>query len=87
MSNDIHSRPNAETRIVDVAMVRVNAKKLRKLSNAKIRQYAYDYDLGCQLPPVTVEGCGDFYTVRDGRHRYQAQLACGYRMIEVSLYN
>ena len=84
---DVHSRPDAEIRVVDVATVHVNTKKLRKLSAAKIRQYTHDYDRGCEFPPITVESCGDFYTVRDGRHRFQAQLACGYSMIEVSVYN
>ena len=83
---DVHSRPDGETRIVDAATVRVNAKKLRKLSSAKIRQYSHDYDLGCEFPPITVEDCGEFYTVRDGRHRFQAQMAAGFRYIEVSIY-
>ena len=87
MNTDVHSRSDAEIRFVDAAMVRVNAKKLRKLSAAKIRQYAYDYDLGCEFPPITVEDCGEFYTVRDGRHRLQAQLMCGHHMIEVAFYN
>jgi len=84
---DIHSRPDGEIRTVDVTDVRVNAKKLRKLSQAKIARYIDDYERGDSFPAITVEDCGGFYTVRDGRHRYQAQLACGYRRIEVSLYN
>ena len=84
---DVHSRPDAEIRVVDAAAVRVNPKKLRKLSAVKIRQYMHDYDRGCDFPPITVEDCGGFYTVRDGRHRFQAQLGCGYRYIEVSIYN
>ena len=84
---DVHSRPDAEIRVVDATEVRVNPKKLRKLSAVKIRQYMHDYDRGCDFPPITVEDCGGFYTVRDGRHRFQAQLGCGYRYIEVSIYN
>ena len=86
MSVDIHSRPDGEIRIVPVDAVRVNAKKLRKLSGAKIAQYAAAYERGDDFPAITVEDCGGFYTVRDGRHRFQAQLLCGHSVIEVSLY-
>lgn len=86
MSYDIHSRPGGEIRIVPVDAVRVNAKKLRKLSTAKITQYAVAYERGDEFPAITVEDCGGFYTVRDGRHRYQAQLLCGTAQIEVSIY-
>lgn len=84
---DVHSRPDAEIRVVDATKVCVNPKKLRKLSAAKIRQFMRDYDRGHDFPPIRVEDCGGFYTVRDGRHRFQAQLSCGYRYIEVSIYN
>lgn len=87
MGFDPHARPDGETRYVDAHLIRVNPKKLRKLSMAKIRQYAADYDSGDQFPPIVVEDCGAFYTVRDGRHRFQAQLLSGVRVIEVSLYN
>ena len=86
MSLDIHSRPHGEIRLVPVAAIRVNAKKLRKLSGAKIAQYAAAYERGDDFPAITVEDCGGFYTVRDGRHRYQAQLACGLSLVEVSIY-
>lgn len=72
---------------VDIATVRVNPKKLRKLSQAKILRYAHDYETGNHFPPIVVEDCGGFYTVRDGRHRLQAQLMIGCESIEVSLYN
>ena len=72
---------------VDAARIHVNPKKLRKLSQTKIRQYAHDYDKGDSFPPIVVEDCGEFYTVRDGRHRLQAQLSIGIQSIDVSLYN
>lgn len=84
---DLYSRPDAKIRVVDATEVCVNSKKLRKQSAAKIRQYMHDYDRGHDFPPIMVEECGGFYTVRDGRHRFQAQLSCGYRYIEVSIYN
>ena len=84
---DPHSRPDGEITFVDAALVRVNPKKLRKLSGAKIDGYAQAYERGDCFPPITVEDCGGFYTVRDGRHRFQAQLLCGYGTVEVSLYN
>lgn len=87
MGIDPHARPDGEIATVDIGMIRVNPKKLRKLSQAKIRQYAASYDKGDEFPPIVVENCGDFYTVRDGRHRFQAQLATGARLVEVSLYN
>lgn len=86
MGFDPHARPDGELRTVDVGMIRVNPKKLRKLSAAKIRRYASDYDAGDHFPPIVVEDCGGFYTVRDGRHRFQAQLLIGCRHVEVSLY-
>lgn len=87
MTIDPHARPNGEIRLIDVDSIRVNPKKLRKLSRAKILKYATDYDRGDSFPPIVVENCGGFYTVRDGRHRYQAQLIAGARLVEVSLYN
>lgn len=72
--------------LVNIADVNVNPKKLRKLSQAKVRQYLHEYERGDEFPPITVEDCGDFYTVRDGRHRYQAQLLAGYDKISVTVY-
>ncbi|HRC28504.1 MAG TPA: ParB N-terminal domain-containing protein [Candidatus Saccharimonas sp.] len=87
MSNDPHSRPDGGTYWVDISLIRVNHKKLRKLSQAKIARYLSDYDRGDDFPPIVVEDCGAFYTVRDGRHRFQAQQQAGFRQIAVSLYN
>jgi hypothetical protein len=72
---------------VPISDICVAAKKLRKLSAAKIRQYVADYEAGDDFPPITVDNCGEFYTVRDGRHRYQAQLACGFVMVAVEVMN
>jgi hypothetical protein len=68
---------------VPIETVRMNAKKLRKLSAAKIRRYAADFEAGAAFPAISVTDCGGFYTIRDGRHRYQAQLANGYQFILV----
>ena len=72
-----------ETRCVAIGMINVNRKKLRKLSRAKIRQYVLDYERGDAFPPISVEDCGSFYTIRDGRHRYQAQLIAGFTIVDV----
>jgi len=72
---------------VQIEDVHVNTKKLNKLSAAKIRQYARQYDAGDEFPPIQVLANGTFYVIRDGRHRYQAQLACNYRMIAVEVIN
>jgi hypothetical protein len=75
-------RADRET-YVPVQSVHVDPKKLRKLSATKIRQYAACLEAGDEFPPIVVVDCGDFYTIRDGRHRYQAQVANGYRFIAV----
>ena len=69
------------TVLIPVEAVRVSERKLRKLSSAKIRQYATGYEAGDDFPPIQVDDCGGFYTIRDGRHRFQAQLLCGIRML------
>ena len=68
---------------VPIDAIRVNHKKLRKLSQAKIDRYFREYERGDEFPPIKVDFCGDFYTIRDGRHRFQAQLHAGYAMIAV----
>ncbi len=77
-------RPDGGTHtLLDVESIRVNYKKLRKLSNVKIAQYILDYESGDDFPPITVDDCDGFYTINDGRHRYQAQLAAGYAKVAV----
>jgi hypothetical protein len=68
---------------IPIESVRVNPKKLRKLSLAKIGNYAVCFEAGDDFPPISVNDCGGFYTIRDGRHRYLAQLHSGYRFIAV----
>lgn len=70
---------------VPIESVRVNPKKLRKLSSAKVDFYAECFEAGDDFPPITVLDCGGFYTVRDGRHRYTAQLRNGYRYVAVTV--
>jgi len=77
------SHSGGETRYVSVSLIHVNPSKLRKLSEAKIRNYVLDYERGDEFPPISVNDCGNFYTVRDGRHRLQAQLRAGYTHIAV----
>lgn len=77
-------RPDGGTQaLVDASAIRVNRKKLRKLSGAKIAQYVRDYESGDDFPPIIVDNCDGFYTIGDGRHRYQAQLAAGFTKIAV----
>lgn len=77
-------RPDGGTHaLVDIDLIRVNHKKLRKLCNAKIAQYVGDYESGDDFPPITVDDCEGFYTINDGRHRYQAQLAAGFTKVAV----
>lgn len=84
---EVHARPGGQVVYIDASLIRVSEKKQRKLSLAKIREYAANYERGDEFPPITVEDCGGFYTVRDGRHRFQAQLLGGYTMIAVTVYN
>jgi hypothetical protein len=70
---------------VPIGSIRVNVKKRRKLSSAKINRYAACFEAGDNFPPVCVSDCGDFYTIRDGRHRFVAQLRNGYSYIAVSV--
>lgn len=70
-----------------VDSIRVSSKKLRKLSAAKIRQYVRDFESGDDFPPIEVLCCGDFYVVDDGRHRFQAQLICGFERVAVIILN
>lgn len=72
-----------EVFVVPIKLVRVNAKKLRKLHPKKVMQYEAFFERGDEFPPIEVEYCGGFYTVRDGRHRYIAQANLGYAMIDV----
>lgn len=76
---------HGEVRYVAVDEIFVNRKKRRKLSEAKIAQYAKAYDNGDTFPPISVDDNGDFYTIADGRHRFQAQLLAGHRVVEVSV--
>jgi hypothetical protein len=74
-----------EVHYVAVSVIRVNHKKLRKLSQAKILRYAVDYERGDDFPPIAVDDCGDFFTVRDGRHRLQAQLIAGFATVAIQI--
>jgi hypothetical protein len=69
--------------LVPILWVRVNPKKLRKLHPKKVARYEREFERGDEFPPIEVENCGGFYTIRDGRHRYIAQLNLGYQMIDV----
>lgn len=80
----IDLRPNGDSYVLlDADKIRVNHKKLRKLSNAKIAKYRREYENGDDFPPITVDDCNGFYTIGDGRHRYQAQLGAGFSKIAV----
>lgn len=70
---------------VPIDTIRVSEKKLRKLSAAKIAQYQTDYDNGDSFPPIRVDDNGGFYTIFDGRHRYQAQLHAGLCVVDVEI--
>ncbi|HVX24036.1 MAG TPA: ParB N-terminal domain-containing protein [Candidatus Saccharimonadales bacterium] len=85
MVTDTVSSPPGDTQYVDADLIHVNSKKLRKLSEAKIQRYVRDYERGDDFPPISVDSCGSFFTVRDGRHRLQAQLRAGFTRIAVTV--
>jgi hypothetical protein len=82
-----HTYARTGERTIAIEAIRVSGRKLRKLSHAKIRRYRLAYEAGDAFPPITVDDCGGFYTIRDGRHRYQAQLACGFAAVSVLVMN
>lgn len=70
---------------VSIDQIHVHPRTLRKVSKAKAEQYARRFEAGDDFPAIAVEHCGGFYTIRDGRHRYTAQLMLGYTTIEVEV--
>lgn len=68
---------------VPITLIRLKEKKRRKLHPKKVAQYEQAYERGDEFPPIEVENCGTFYTIRDGRHRFIAQQNLEYRMIDV----
>jgi hypothetical protein len=69
--------------VVPIALVRLKPKKKLKLHPSKVAQYEHAFERGDAFPPIEVIDCGSFYTIRDGRHRFIAQLNLGYTMIDV----
>ncbi len=76
-----------DRRVVPIDTVRLKEKKRKRLHPTKVAQYERDYERGDDFPPILVDDCGDFYTIRDGRHRYIAQQNLGYAMIDVVVFS
>ncbi len=79
------SAPTGPSIDVPIELVYVSHRKLRKLSTRKITEYARAFEAGADFPPIDVVDCGDFYTIRDGRHRYAAQSCNGYPTVTITI--
>jgi hypothetical protein len=76
-----------EPQYLPVADVHMSAKNQRKVSQARVRQYAADMEWGSDFPPIRVLAVGDHYVVRDGRHRLMAHIANNYPLIIAIVVN
>lgn len=68
-----------------VDQIRLSPKKQRKLHPAKVAQYQRDYEAGDVFPPIEVRNCGDFYVIREGRHRYISQCRAGFWFVDAQV--
>lgn len=66
--------------------IHVSSKGKRRIDYAKVLVYEGSYEAGDQFPPILVEDCGGFYTIRDGRHRFLAQYGLGWQYVEAEVY-
>jgi len=62
-------------------------EKTQQVAPKKVTQYEQDLERGDEFPPIEVENCGTFYTIRDGHHRFIAHKKLGYAMIDVVVRN
>jgi hypothetical protein len=66
--------------------VRVSDRRARAVNAAKVARYRDWLEQGRVAPPVRLVRNGDFFVVRDGRHRVAAALAAGHAVIEAELH-
>jgi hypothetical protein len=66
--------------------IRVSDRRARAINVAKVARYREWLEQGRVAPPVRLARNGEFFVVRDGRHRVAAALAAGHAVIEAELH-
>jgi hypothetical protein len=74
-----------ETVWVPLTRVRIRERRLRGLSASTVDRYRLWLEQGREAPPVRLVRQGEWYLVRDGRHRVAAALAAGLTEIEAEV--
>ena len=82
MRDDTH---RVETVWVPLTRVRIRERRLRGLSASTVERYRVWLEQGREAPPVRLARDGDWFLVRDGRHRVAAALAAGLTVIEAEV--
>ena len=73
-----------ETHWVPVAQVRFRPRR-RGLSASTVERYRQWLEQGRQAPPVRLVRQGEWFLIRDGRHRVAAAIAAGFEHIEAEV--
>jgi hypothetical protein len=79
-------RKHTQTIWARLDAVRVSGRRARAVNAAKVARYRDWLEQGRVAPPVRLVRNGDFFVVRDGRHRVAAALAAGHAVIEAELH-
>jgi hypothetical protein len=74
-----------ETVWVPLTRVRIRERRLRGLSASTVDRYRLWLEQGREAPPVRLVRQGEWYLVRDGRHRLAAAFAAGLTAIEAEV--
>ena len=75
----------AKTIWAPLAEIRISDRTARKLSAATVERYRVWLEQGREAPPVRLARDGEWFLVRDGRHRVAAALAAGLTVIEAEV--
>ena len=70
---------------VPLAEVRISERRWRSINGSTVERYREWLEQGREAPPVRLARQGDWYVVRDGRHRVAAALAAGHALVEAEL--
>ena len=76
--------PRVETHWVPVAQVRFRPRR-RGVSASTVERYRQWLEQGRQAPPVRLVRQGEWFLIRDGRHRVAAAIAAGLELIEAEI--
>ena len=70
---------------VPLAEVRISERRWRSINRSTVERYREWLERGREAPPVRLARQGDWYVVRDGRHRVAAALAAGLTLVKAEL--